>query len=231
MEGLISVVLSHSGQPKKINHPLKGQLSPRAFSRCSTNSAIIMCCQWPQEGHHGKRSIPQVPAPAGAVSRPTPAWLCGMEPWADRAGRERKQGGSGEGQPRAEDCRRKAQPVKSRCAGQSLHADTWHPGGGQRDLMLVVTPSGPLPAPPSASALPRGSRPSHPCPSLYALPPLHTQRDKQIFSAKTSVEAYCLDTFGMGKANSFHFPEGSGIVNPGLRAAHLLQPHGERVLA
>lgn len=32
-----------------------------------------------------------------------------------------------------------------------------------------------------------------------------------------------MGAFGMGKANSFHFPEGSRIVNPGLRAACLSQ--------
>lgn len=52
-------------------------------------------------------------------------------------------------------------------------------------------------------------------------PPLRTQQDKRTFGAKTSVEVYYLDAFGMGKASSFHFPEGSRIGNPGLCAAHL----------
>ena len=34
----------------------------------------------------------------------------------------------------------------------------------------------------------------------------------------------------MGEANSFHFPEGSRVVNPGIRTAHLPQLPGESVM-
>lgn len=72
--------------------------------------------------------------------------------------------------------------------------------------MLVVTYSGPRPAPPKASTLPRGSRP-HPTPAQVCVlaPPLLTQQDKQPFWAETPAEAYYMDAFRMmGEANGLH---------------------------
>lgn len=96
--------------------------------------------------------------------------------------------------------------------------------------MLVVT----LRAPPSTAQRFSAAQRElpHPTPAQIGMlsPPLHTQQDKQTFRAKTSVEVYYLDAFGMGEASSFHFPEGSRVVNPGMHAAHLPQLRGESVL-
>lgn len=90
--------------------------------------------------------------------------------------------------------------------GQSLPADTSHPGTDSGDLMLVVTYSGPLPAPPKASTVPRGSCP-HPTPArvcVLAPPPL-TQQDRQRFWAETLAEAHYMDALGMmGEVNALH---------------------------
>lgn len=97
--------------------------------------------------------------------------------------------------------------------------------------MLVVKHSGSLPALPSASIWPGGSCP-HPTPAQRCVfsPPLHTQQDNQTFRAKALVAVYDLDALGMGEANSFHFPEGSRVVNPGRCSAHLPQLPGQGAL-
>lgn len=79
-------------------------------------------------------------------------------------------------------------------------------GTDSGDLMLVVTYSGPLPAPPKASTVPRGSCP-HPTPArvcVLAPPPL-TQQDRQRFWAETLAEAHYMDALGMmGEVNALH---------------------------
>lgn len=78
------------------------------------------------------------------------------------------------------------------------------PGTDSGDLMLVVTYSGPLPAPPKASTVPRGSCP-HPTPACVLAPPPLTQQDRQRFWAETLAEAHYMDALGMmGEVNGLH---------------------------
>lgn len=80
-------------------------------------------------------------------------------------------------------------------------------------IMLILKHSAALPAPPSASALPRGS-------CLHPTPPLHTEANKQE-SRPLGQDFRCF----WGEVNGFHFPEGDGIINPGIQAPQLRQLH------
>lgn len=78
------------------------------------------------------------------------------------------------------------------------------PGTDSGDLMRVVTYSRPLPAPPKASTVPRGSCP-HPTPACVLAPPPLTQQDRQRFWAETLAEAHYMDALGMmGEVNGLH---------------------------
>lgn len=91
-------------------------------------------------------------------------------------GREqsRWEGGS---RLRAEAAGRNARGHESRHTAVTACGHTTPQGEGSSDLMLVVTYSGPLPAPPSAPMVPRGSCP-HPTPAQVCVlsPTLHTQQ-------------------------------------------------------